>query len=101
MGYYQGRALREGTRPRTRIGPIRRTLHVMGALGVVVILIHVPWASLRGRLAQVREIRVEGLHYLDAERVAALAGLSRGQDLFTVDCAKARQALLLNPRIER
>jgi cell division septal protein FtsQ len=46
-----------------------------------------------------KHVRVEGLHYLDADRVIRIAGLTIGQDLFKVDFARARQALLLEPRI--
>jgi len=44
-------------------------------------------------------VRVEGTRYLDASRVVAAAGLTPGQDLFSLDLRRARQALLLEPRV--
>ena len=49
----------------------------------------------------VQEVRVEGALYLDAARVAEVAGLHAGDDLITLDLERARQALLLDPRIAR
>jgi cell division protein FtsQ len=101
MPAYQGRALEERrSRARSTGGRGKRILRVLGAFAVVVVLAHLPWDAVRKRIAVVSEIRVDGLHYLDAARVAAASGLARGQDLLGVDCARARQALLLEPRIE-
>ena len=44
-------------------------------------------------------MRVEGTRYLEASRVVRAAGLARGQDLFSLDLERARQALLLEPRV--
>jgi cell division protein FtsQ len=102
MATYQGRALRaERGRPRPRsLG--RRVRRIGLALAVVAALFglaHLPWKTLRERFAIVTEVRVEGVHYLDARAVAEAAGLATGQDLFRVDLARARQALRLHPRI--
>lgn len=103
MTLYQGKALRAApaARPRPSTGRLGRMLHVVAAIAVVVALAHVPWASLSGRLATVGEVRVTGLRYLDAEAVRRAAGLEKGQNLFAVDLARARQKLLLHPRIAR
>lgn len=98
MATYQGRALRPERTP----GPPRaawlalRVLIVMAAVGLIA---HLPWGMRLGSWTVVRNIRVDGLHYLDAGRVIRVAGLAVGEDLFRVDLARARQALLLEPRI--
>ena len=66
---------------------------------MVVGLAHLPWASLARRAFRVDHIRVEGTHYLDADRVGAIAGLHTGQSLLEIDGDRVRQALMLNPRI--
>jgi cell division protein FtsQ len=99
MGAYQGRALEPAARRRRPRSLPSRVLRVGAALAVLAILVQIPWGALRARLARVSDVRVEGTHYLDAERVAKEAGLARGQDLFAVDLARARQQLLLDPRI--
>jgi cell division protein FtsQ len=74
------------------------------ALGLIVgvfALAHLPWRWMRERLAVVQQVRVEGARYLDASRIAEIAGLERGDDLFALDFERARQALLLHPRIAR
>jgi cell division protein FtsQ len=102
MALYQGRALesrsRESGRPRGRLGLV---LRLLAAIALATALAHLPWESMRGRLTRVSEIRVEGVRYLDPEVVAQAAGLAVGQDLFDVDCDRARQRLLLHPRVER
>ncbi|OGF22624.1 MAG: hypothetical protein A2V63_11445 [Candidatus Eisenbacteria bacterium RBG_19FT_COMBO_70_11] len=47
----------------------------------------------------VTRIDVEGVHYVPSERVLAIAGLAPGQDLFSLELDRARQALLLPPRV--
>jgi cell division septal protein FtsQ len=55
---------------------------------------------LRGSEGRILDlIGVEGTHYLDAARVIEVAGLRIGQELFGSDLARARQALLLEPRV--
>jgi hypothetical protein len=80
---------------------VRRVLQVLGVIAVVALLAHLPWEALRRRWLVVTDVRVEGLQYLDAARVVETAGLREGQDLLGVDLARARQALLLDSRIER
>lgn len=99
-GSYQGRALeRAARRPRRPASLLRRIARVGAVLAVLVLLAHVPWQGLRRSLARVSDIRVEGTHYLDAGRIMQVAGLAPGQDLFALDLARARQALLLDPRV--
>lgn len=100
MSFYQGRALRAERPPRRRDLP-RRLLRVAGLLAAVVVLAHVPWEGLRKRVARVGPVTVEGAHYLDADRVRAIAGIAPGADLLALDRTRARQALLLSPRILR
>ena len=101
MNLYQGRALR--TEPGPRRGPsggrLRAGLRVLGVLALLVALAHLPWDGLRRRYAVVHEVRIDGLHYLDAQRVVAQAGIKPGDDLFDLDLDAARQRLLLHPRI--
>ncbi|MEK7824518.1 MAG: FtsQ-type POTRA domain-containing protein [Candidatus Eisenbacteria bacterium] len=100
MGWYQGRALEPLSRRARRPAPLpRRIAQVGGVLALIVLLAHVPWQGLRSRLARVTDVHVEGAHYLDAARVMQVAGLAPGQDLFALDLARARQALLLDPRV--
>jgi cell division protein FtsQ len=74
---------------------------VAAALALALVLARLPWVEVRKRFVVLTEIQVEGVRYLDAARIAKGAGLAIGQDLIAVDCARARQALLLHPRIER
>jgi cell division protein FtsQ len=102
MGWYQGRALEPvGRRARRPASLPLRIVQVGGVLALIGLLAHVPWQDLRSRLARVSDVRVEGAHYLDAARVMQVAGLAPGQDLFALDLARARQALLLDPRVAR
>jgi cell division septal protein FtsQ len=71
------------------------------AIGALAALAHVPWGSIRRHVAAVRDVRVEGQHYLDAGRVLAIAGVRPGMDLLALDLARVRQSLLLHPRILR
>ncbi|HTM56897.1 MAG TPA: FtsQ-type POTRA domain-containing protein [Candidatus Udaeobacter sp.] len=119
---YQGRALRDagatGRRPRSGIGAsvtggkgtgrapglgrlIRRVVAV--ALGLMI-LGSLPWSlpglrALARRWAVVTNLRVDGLHYLESGHVIKAAGLAIGQPLFHLHLDRARQALLLEPRI--
>lgn len=100
MSHYQGKALeRPGRAPRRSGSPLRLPLRifvVMLALGGLAML---PWADLRHRLLVVDQVRVTGLRYLDAARVRKRAALAEGQDLLSLDLARARQLVLLEPRI--
>lgn len=101
MPLYQGRALRAGSavrRPR-RPGRLRAFVRVVALLGVVAALAHLPWESWRTRWAVVDQVEVRGATYLDPARVAAFAGVREGQDLLTLDLARARQSLLATARI--
>jgi cell division protein FtsQ len=103
MGFYQGRALRtERARgPRRRNLPallprlLPRLLAVLAALAILSLL---PWRQLR-RAAVVTDVRVEGVHYLDAARVIRIAGIRPGADLLSLDLERVRQRLRLDPRI--
>lgn len=101
MGLYQGRALRaEPPRPRASRGRrLVRILKVLGLIAVLAGIAHLPWGAWRARFAVVSDVRVTGAEYLDTERIAKLAGLNRGRDLFALDLERARQELLLHARI--
>lgn len=102
MGFYQGRALRtERARSRGRRGLPGRILRVLAALAALALLAHLPWGALRRRFATVGDVRVEGLHYLDAARVCRAAGLKAGTDLLALDLERVRQLLLMEPRVAR
>lgn len=100
MGLYQGRALRtESPRPRPTRG--RRLMRIVKAMGVIAMLAGIaqlPWSTWRARFAVISEVRVAGAEYLDADRIAKLAGIKIGGDLF-LDFERARQELLLHARI--
>jgi hypothetical protein len=101
MASYQGRALR--SRPvERRAGPLgraRRIARVVLALGLVAALAHVPWGTLRHAAIRVSEIRVDGLHYLDASTVTSRSGLAVGMGWLDADLDRARQRLLADSRI--
>ena len=102
MALYQGRALRtEAARraPRGAGARIRRVLIALGVLIALALFVQVPWRALGKAWLKVSDVRVEGLRYLDPERVIARSGLHRGDELFGVDLDRARQALLMEPRI--
>lgn len=101
MGLYQGRALRaEPPRPRATRG--RRFLRIVKVLGLIAVLAgmaHLPWSAWRARFAVISDVRVTGAEYLDTARIAKLAGIARGGDLFALDLERARQELLFHARI--
>ena len=100
MALYQGRALRaEPARPRPTRPLLPGVVRVLALLIALAVIAHLPWGVLRRHWAVVTNVRVDGLHYLEPARVLRIAGLAIGQDLFRVDLARARQALLLEPRI--
>lgn len=101
MGLYQGRAMRsEPLRPRaTRGRRFLRVIQMLMMIGVLVGLAHLPWGAWRQRFAVVSDVYVVGAEYLDADRIAKLAGVEPGADLFGLDLDRARQELLLNARI--
>jgi cell division protein FtsQ len=99
MALYQGRALSSGSRPRRPAGLLSRILRVSVLLLAILALAHVPWGALRARAAIVSDVRVTGTRYLDPARVIEIAAIRQGDDLFRIDRARARQALLLQPRI--
>jgi cell division septal protein FtsQ len=122
MGLYQGRALERGPQPEVRRGahagarpvpsrrwngrpralrPVRLALTLAGIVLLALVAARLPWRRLRERVAVVQQVRVEGALYLDAARVAEVAGLHAGDDLIALDLERARQALLLDPRISR
>jgi hypothetical protein len=98
MNLYQGRALRERAAKKPG-GRMRRVGAMLGAILLLMALAHLPWQGLRRRIAVVTEVRVTGLRALDAGAVLAAAGIARGDDLVSLDLARARQRLLLDPRV--
>jgi hypothetical protein len=106
MSLYQGRALQAEPRGRRPLpGGLPRAgrvaVRALILLVVLAVITHLPWGALRKRYAVVTDISVQGAHYLDAKRVQAFAGLAPGADLFALNLERARQSLLLQPRIER
>ncbi len=98
MSLYQGRALRP-ERARRRGGRVRRIALAALALAALPAALQAPWGEWRHRLLPVREIRVEGTRYLERGTILAASGLAAGADLFGVDLDRARQALLMHPRV--
>ncbi len=101
MALYQGRALRSPARGNGGRGGSKPWLNVLIAMVVMVVLAHVPWRQLRQGFTVVREVRIEGNRGMSDARITELSGIQSGQDLFEVDLARVRQALLLEPRIAR
>ncbi|HET7226834.1 MAG TPA: FtsQ-type POTRA domain-containing protein [Candidatus Eisenbacteria bacterium] len=101
MSLYQGRALRRehAARPHRSGHRIALVLRMLVALTVAAALTQLPWRTLLSRVARVDEVRVQGAHYLDATRIEAVAGVRPGLELLGLDLARARQRLLLHPRI--
>ncbi|MEQ1833296.1 MAG: FtsQ-type POTRA domain-containing protein [Candidatus Eisenbacteria bacterium] len=104
MTRYQGKALERGPATRGR-GPRRTGLPYAKALRIVVVMLvlgglaMVPWADLRKKVLVVDRVQVTGLRYLDGAKVRKRSGLAAGQDLLDLDLIRARQLLLLEPRI--
>ena len=98
---YQGRALRAAATAKPRGGRplLPRVLRILSVFAALALLPLVPWKAVRKSCLVLTNVRVDGLHYLDADHVLHVAGLAIGQDLFRLDLARARQALLLEPRI--
>jgi cell division protein FtsQ len=99
MGIYQGRALRKEQRGRRRGNRLRRVFQMFGVLVLLAALAHVPWSGLRERFAILTAIEVRGERYLSADEVRRISGLEPGRDLLGLDLSRARQALILHPRI--
>jgi len=100
MSLYQGRALRR-ERSRPRGGRLRRVLTLLAGIAVLPVILQAPWSEWRAKLLPVREVRVEGLRYLERDSIVTASGLAPGLDLLGVDLDRARQALLLQPRVAR
>src|SRR5262245_2435259 len=103
MSRYQGKALeqpRTGRRSRRKAhSPLRLPLLVLAAMGALGLLAMLPWGEFRAKVLIVGRVRVSGLRYLDAEQVRRRSGLAAGQDLIALDLARARQLVLMEPRV--
>ena len=101
MSRYEGRAL-ERRKPggRRKPGqPLRLPLLVLGAMLALGLLAMLPWGEFRARVLVVGNVRVSGLRYLDAAQVQRRSGLAKGQDLLALDLDRARQQVLMEPRV--
>jgi len=104
MSRYQGKALQppRGKRPRAaKRSPLRLPLLVIAAMLGLGALAMLPWGELRAKLLVVGRVRVSGLRYLDSEQVRRRSGLAAGQDLLALDLARARQLVLMEPRVRQ
>jgi hypothetical protein len=99
---YQGKAIQDPRRPRRAraASPLRQPIRVLVAMLVLGCLAMVPWGEVREKVLVVDRIHVVGLRYLDVAKVHARSGLREGQDLLTLDLPRARQLVLLEPRIQ-
>src|SRR5262245_59490923 len=104
MSRYQGKALESPRRTRARrkpASPLSRPLRVLAIMLALLALAMLPWGELRARMLVVGRVRVTGLRYLDAEQVRRRSGLAAGQDLLSLDLARARQLVLMEPRVRQ
>jgi hypothetical protein len=96
---YQGKALHAARRAGRRRSPLDRALRVVLIMLGIGLLAMVPWGELRARLLVLDRIHVVGTRYLDPARVRERSGLAKGQDLLELDLGRARQLVLLEPRV--
>jgi hypothetical protein len=103
LSRYEGRALerpKPGGRRRGRAGsPLRLPLLVLAVMLGLGLLAMLPWGEFRSRVLVVGRVRVSGLRYLDAAQVERRSGLAAGQDLLALDLDRARQQVLMEPRV--
>jgi len=103
MSRYEGKALerprRKGARKPRPGFPLRLPLLVVAAMMCLGILAMLPWGEFRSRVLVVGRVRVSGLRYLDAAQVERRSGLAAGQDLLALDLDRARQQVLMEPRV--
>lgn len=99
MARYQGKAL-ERRRGEAAPGRGRRLLRIGLVLAAMTLLAFVPWRELRRAHAVVTRVEVDGVRYLDADRVRRAAGVKAGDDLLDLDLAAVRQRVMMVPRIE-
>ena len=102
MSRYEGRALerpRTGGRRRKPGSPLRLPLLVLAVMLGLGLLAMLPWGEFRARVLVVGRVRVSGLRYLDAAQVQRRSGLAAGQDLLALDLDRARQQVLMEPRV--
>jgi len=103
MSRYEGRALerpKPGGRRRGGAGsPLRLPLLVLAVMLGLGLLAMLPWGEFRSRVLVVGRVRVSGLRYLDAAQVERRSGLAAGQDLLALDLDRARQQVLMEPRV--
>jgi hypothetical protein len=103
MSRYEGRALerpKPGGRRRSRpSSPLRLPLLVLAVMLGLGLLAMLPWGEFRSRVLVVGRVRVSGLRYLDAAQVERRSGLAAGQDLLALDLDRARQQVLMEPRV--
>ncbi len=99
MNRYQGKALHAARRAGRRRSPLDRALRVVLIMLGIGLLAMVPWGELRARLLVLDRIHVVGTRYLDPARVRERSGLAKGQDLLELDLGRARQLVLLEPRV--
>jgi len=102
MSRYEGRALerRQARGRRRKAGsPLRLPLLVLAAVLGLGLLAMFPWGEFRSRVLVVGRVRVSGLRYLDAAQVQRRSGLAHGQDLLALDLDRARQQVLMEPRV--
>lgn len=102
MTRYQGKALERGTRPRPQAPPpFRKPLRILGVMVALGALAMLPWGEMREKLLVLDRVQVTGLRYLDTAAVVKRSGLAAGQDLLGLDLDRARQLVLLEPRIKQ
>jgi len=99
MARYQGRALHRGASAPAP-GRLGRVLRIVAVLVVLTLIGLLPWREWRRDHAVVTRVEVEGIRYLDAQRVRAAAAVKPGDDLLSLDLGEVRQRVMRVPRIE-
>jgi len=102
MNRYEGKALERRQRGRGRRpprSPLRLPVLVLAVMLGLGLLAMLPWGEFRTKVLVVGRVRVSGLRYLDAVQVQRRSGLAPGQDLLALDLDRARQLVLMEPRV--
>jgi len=93
-----------GARRHDRTALVAGVRAILGAALVLGLSTSVAWAARRHVLSSprfaVEDVVVQGGHVRTAEVIAAVAGVAKGENIFSIDLERARSKLLHDPWIE-